>query len=285
MRRDDLRPIALFDGLDDAQLDELLAAGEDVAIVDGVELFREGEHADFWWVLVDGAIELVRHVGREDVVVGRMAKAGLWAGGFRARDEQGVYLATARGVEPGRMFRLPSASLRALLDEWFPFGVHIVNGIFGTARRIEATARQRDSPGDPGPARGRTRARAEQPRRRGRARRVRPRDGQHLAVDVAGRARPAADLGRAVRQPRRAATRAGRAAAIPRRTAASRRRGTPRRLAGEPRCRARVGDRARPGRRGGRHRVVRAHRRPARTRRVGRARLGGRDDLAVHHAG
>jgi signal transduction histidine kinase len=43
------------------------------------------------------------------------------------------------------MFRLPSVALRALLDEWFPFGVHIVNGIFGTARRIEATARQRDS--------------------------------------------------------------------------------------------------------------------------------------------
>lgn len=141
----DLRPISLFDGLDDTQLGELLGAGEEIALVPGVELFREGDHADFWWVLVDGAIELVRHVGAEDVVVGRMANPGQWAGGFRAWDEQGVYLATARGVEPGRMFRLPSATLRALLDEWFPFGVHIVNGIFGTARRIEATARQRDS--------------------------------------------------------------------------------------------------------------------------------------------
>ena len=145
MRLEDLRPIPLFDGLDDAQLDELLAAGEEISIAVGVELFREGEHADFWWVLVDGALELVRHVGREDVVVGRMANAGLWAGGFRAWDEQGVYLATARGIAPGRMLRLPSVTLRALLDEWFPFGVHVINGIFGTARRIEATARQRDS--------------------------------------------------------------------------------------------------------------------------------------------
>jgi len=145
MRREDLRPISLFDGLDDTQLEELLAAGEEIPIAVGVELFREGEHADFWWVLVDGALELVRHVGREDVVVGRMAEAGLWAGGFRAWDEHGVYLATARGIAPGRMLRVPSVALRALLDEWFPFGVHIVNGIFGTARRIEATARQRDS--------------------------------------------------------------------------------------------------------------------------------------------
>ena len=145
MLLEELRPIALFDGLDDAQLGELLAAGEEIVLVPGVQLFREGDHADFWWVLVDGAIELVRHVGTEDVVVGRMANPGQWAGGFRAWDEQGVYLATARGVEPGRMFQLPSSALRALLDEWFPFGLHIVNGIFGTARRIEATARQRDS--------------------------------------------------------------------------------------------------------------------------------------------
>ena len=46
------------------------------AIEPGVELFREGEPADFWWVLVDGAIELVRHVGREDTVVGRMDVPG-----------------------------------------------------------------------------------------------------------------------------------------------------------------------------------------------------------------
>lgn len=145
MLLEDLRHIALFDGLDDSQLAQLLDGGDEIAITEGAELFREGEHADFWWVLVDGALELVRHVGVEDIVLGRMAQPGLWSGGFRAWDEQGVYLATGRGVEPGRMFRLPAATLRALLDEWFPFGVHIVSGVFGTARRIESTARQRDS--------------------------------------------------------------------------------------------------------------------------------------------
>ena len=43
MRREDLRPISLFDGLDDTQLGELLEAGEEVSIEDGVELFREGQ--------------------------------------------------------------------------------------------------------------------------------------------------------------------------------------------------------------------------------------------------
>lgn len=145
MERADLRPIELFDGLSDEQLDELLADGEDVAFEHGDVLFREGEHADHWWVLIEGTLKLVRHVGREDVVVGKMAVPGVWSGGFRAWDEQGVYLATGSGDVAGRMLRVPAPALRNRLNVWFPFGVHLVNGLYGTARRIEATARQRDS--------------------------------------------------------------------------------------------------------------------------------------------
>ncbi len=72
MRLDELRPLSLFDGLTDDQLAELVEPGTEVRIEPGVDLFREGEHADFWWVLVDGAIDLVRHVGREEAVVARM---------------------------------------------------------------------------------------------------------------------------------------------------------------------------------------------------------------------
>jgi signal transduction histidine kinase len=141
----DLRPIGLFDGLSEEQLAGLLAAGEEVAVKPGVELFVEGDHADAWWVLVEGVLDLVRHVGREDVVVGRMDVPGRWAGGFRAWDEQGVYLATGRGAEPGRVLRVPAEALRSLMDSWFPFGVHLVSGLYRTARSIESTARQRDS--------------------------------------------------------------------------------------------------------------------------------------------
>jgi signal transduction histidine kinase len=141
----DLRPIGLFDGLSDEQLAQLLAVGEEVAVEPGVELFVEGDHADSWWVLVSGALDLVRRVGREDVAVGRMDVPGRWAGGFRAWDEQGVYLATGRGASPGRVLRVPAEALRGLMDAWFPFGVHLVSGLYRTARSIESTARQRDS--------------------------------------------------------------------------------------------------------------------------------------------
>ena len=145
MRVDELRPLPIFDGLTDAQLGDLLEGGAEVRIEPGVELFREGEHADFWWVLVDGAIDLVRHVGREDTVVARMDVPGRWAGGFRAWDEHGVYLATGRGVTAGRVLRVPAEVLRERSDAWFPFGGHLIQGLYQTARSIESTARQREA--------------------------------------------------------------------------------------------------------------------------------------------
>jgi signal transduction histidine kinase len=141
----DLRPLTLFEGLSDDQLDDLAESGEEVRIEPGVEMFREGEHADFWWVLVEGAIDLRRHVGREDIVVGRMDVPGRWAGGFRAWDEHGVYLATGRGATPGRVLRVPADVLRERSSAWFPFGVHLIKGLYATARTIESTARSRDS--------------------------------------------------------------------------------------------------------------------------------------------
>jgi signal transduction histidine kinase len=145
MHTDELRPLGIFEGLTDDQLAELIAAGEEVRFEPGVDLFREGEYADFWWLLVEGAIDLVRHVGREDSVVGRMDAPGRWAGGFRAWDEHGVYLATGRGVIVGRALKVPAAALRERSKAWFPFGAHLIEGLYRTARTIEATARQRES--------------------------------------------------------------------------------------------------------------------------------------------
>jgi signal transduction histidine kinase len=145
MRVEDLRPLPVLAGLSDTQIRELLDGGTEVRIEPGVQLFGEGEHADFWWLLVEGSVELARHVGREDVVVGRMDRPGVWAGGFRAWDEHGVYLATGRGRTPGRALRVPAEVLRDLSKAWFPFASHLIEGLYHTARSIESTARQRDS--------------------------------------------------------------------------------------------------------------------------------------------
>ncbi|MEO8330568.1 MAG: ATP-binding protein [Candidatus Nanopelagicales bacterium] len=145
IRFGELRAFDLFDGLTDEQVQQLADAGTEIAFDVGGEVFHEGDPAEFWWLLVEGAIDLVRHVGREDSVVGRMSTPGRWAGGFRAWAADGVHLATGRAVAAGRVLRVPAQALRELSTAWFPFGAHLIEGLYSTARSIESTARQRES--------------------------------------------------------------------------------------------------------------------------------------------
>jgi len=141
----DLRAVALFDGLSDDQLRELLAVGDEVRFHPGQELFVEARPAEHWWVLLAGTVSLVRRVGHEEAVLTVMETPGQWAGGFRAWNPHGVYLATGRAVSPGRVLRVPAAALRDRADAWFPFGVHLIRGLVETVRKIESVARQREA--------------------------------------------------------------------------------------------------------------------------------------------
>src|SRR5262247_2751400 len=142
---DDLRGVFLFDGLSDEQLGDLLAAGDEVHFESGDVLFREGEAADFWWVLLSGRVELLRRTRWEESVAGVMDRPGVWAGGFRAWSDQAGYLATGRGASTGVMLRVPAEALGDRARAWFPFGVHLIRGFFQTVRNMEALTRQQES--------------------------------------------------------------------------------------------------------------------------------------------
>ena len=145
MLYDDLRGIALFDGLDRQQVAELAADGEERFFEKGERLFDEGRPADHWWLLLDGNIDLVRRIGQEETVLATMRVRGQWAGGFRAWDEHGVYMGTGLTTRAGRVFRITAERLGVHADAWFPFAVHLLKGLIGTARRIESNARQREA--------------------------------------------------------------------------------------------------------------------------------------------
>ena len=78
-------------------------------------------------------------------MLGTMSTPGQWAGGFRAWDPHGVYMASGRTVSPGRMLRVPAEALGVMAQAWFPFGVHLIKGLVQTVRNIESTARQREA--------------------------------------------------------------------------------------------------------------------------------------------
>ena len=54
-------------------------------------------------------------------------------------------MGSARVVAPSRVFRLPASRLGPHGEAWFPFAVHLLRGLIGTARRIEHNARQREA--------------------------------------------------------------------------------------------------------------------------------------------
>lgn len=142
---DELRAIAILDGFTDEQVAELAAAGEELAYDPGDRMFDEGRPAEHWWVLLEGRIDVVRRVGSEEVVMVTIENAGQWAGGFRAWDEHGVYMGSARVMAPSRVFRLDASDLARFGQEWFPFAVHLLCGLIATARRIEHSAREREA--------------------------------------------------------------------------------------------------------------------------------------------
>jgi signal transduction histidine kinase len=142
---DELRGIALFEGLSDDQLASLSEVAVDHAFDAGEELFHEGAAADVWWVLLAGSISLHRRLGSEEEQLGVMSAPGQWAGGFAAWDDYGIYHASGRGAEGGRVLRVAAPDLRRLSVEWFAFGVHFIEGLANTVRRIEGTARQREA--------------------------------------------------------------------------------------------------------------------------------------------
>jgi len=145
---DDLRSAFLTGGLSDAQLSELIAVGKEMPFKHGDELFREGEAADFLWILLEGHIELVRGSVNERFVLATMSTPGQWAGGLRAwgdASSSAGYRATGIASSDGRTFNVPSDDLGRLVGEWFPFGKHMVIGVYQTVRGIEAAARERES--------------------------------------------------------------------------------------------------------------------------------------------
>jgi signal transduction histidine kinase len=143
---DELRSTFLFEKLSDDQLHALVEAGTTLTFPAETTLFTEGEPADFLWVLLDGELELTRHVGGQRIVVATLTRPGTYAGGvraFTASDTTGGYRATGRTSRASRFYQLPSADLGRLLDAWLPMAKHLLDGYSRTFESIEVAVRER----------------------------------------------------------------------------------------------------------------------------------------------
>jgi signal transduction histidine kinase len=136
----------LFEKLSPDQLGRLCAEGR-VEQFDPGPVYTEGEPATCFYVLVEGTVVLSRRVGTDDVEVIRSSQRGVYSGAMQAylgdRERQ-VYNNSMRVTEPTRFFVLPADTFAAIMQEWFPMAVHLLEGLFFGSKNTQRVIGQRE---------------------------------------------------------------------------------------------------------------------------------------------
>jgi signal transduction histidine kinase len=142
----ELRTLFLFEKLNEEQLAWLCREGRVHRYEPGY-VFREGEPAECFYILLEGALVLSRRVGADDVEMVRTATRGVYAGAFQAYLGDQIpqlYTGSLRVTEPSRFFVLSAAKFTELMREWFPMALHLLEGLFFGAQNAQRLVGQRE---------------------------------------------------------------------------------------------------------------------------------------------
>ncbi|MFI6335516.1 ATP-binding protein [Streptomyces sp. NPDC050535] len=144
---EELSRLFLFEKLDGEQLDRLCREGR-VELFEPGYVYREGEPATCFFVLLEGNLVMSRRVGGDDVETNRSSQVGVYAGAMQAylteQPDQSLYKGSLRVTEPSRFFILPAEVFAAVLRDWFPMAVHLLEGLFFGSQNTQRTISQRE---------------------------------------------------------------------------------------------------------------------------------------------
>ncbi|MGW7573379.1 ATP-binding protein [Streptomyces sp. NPDC054765] len=144
--QEELGSLFLFEKLAPDQIARLCREGRVEEFAPG-PVYGEGDAATCFYVLLEGTIVLSRRIGDYDVEINRSSSRGVYAGAFQAylgdrlRQE---YNSSLRVIEPSRFFVLPAESFAAIMREWFPMAVHLLEGLFFGAKSTQEAVGQRE---------------------------------------------------------------------------------------------------------------------------------------------
>jgi signal transduction histidine kinase len=143
---DELRTLFLFEKLNEDELEWLCQHGH-VEHFEPGPIFREGDAATCFFVLLDGTVVMSRRVGGDDVEVNRTSERGVYLGAFNAyigdRVAQ-VYNNSGKAAEPSRFFVLDAMDFAQFMQERFPMAVHLLEGLFFGTRNTQQAIGQRE---------------------------------------------------------------------------------------------------------------------------------------------
>ena len=142
----ELRSLFLFEKLDDEQLAWLCREGR-VELFPPGPVYAEGDPATCFYVLIEGTLVMSRRIGGDDVEVNRSSGQGVYTGAFRAylgdRVPQ-VYDNSLRVTEPSRFYVLDADKFAAMMRDWFPMAVHMLEGLFFGIKNVQQQVGQRE---------------------------------------------------------------------------------------------------------------------------------------------
>jgi signal transduction histidine kinase len=143
---EELRHLFLFEGLTGDQLGWLCREGR-VTVAEAGPVYREGDPAEYLYVLLSGTVVLSRRIGADDVEVSRSSTPGVYAGAFQAymgdRVPQ-IYLNSMRVTERSRFYLLAAAQFAQMMNDWFPMPVHLLEGFFFGTKNAQEAIGQRE---------------------------------------------------------------------------------------------------------------------------------------------
>ncbi|MFE1290050.1 ATP-binding protein [Streptomyces sp. NPDC058751] len=142
----ELSTLFLFEKLDGDQLERLCREGRTERFDPG-PVYTEGDPATCFYVLLEGTVVMSRRVGGDDVEISRTSQRGVYAGAMQAylsSPGDAQYKGSMRVTEPSRFFVLPAAGFAAILRDWFPMAVHLLEGMFFGSQNAQRTIGQRE---------------------------------------------------------------------------------------------------------------------------------------------
>ncbi|MFD7709648.1 ATP-binding protein [Streptomyces sp. NPDC059785] len=145
--RAELASLFLFEKLDEDQLARLCGEGR-VELFEPGYVYHEGDPATCLFVLLEGTLVMTRRVGGDDVETNRTSQRGVYAGAMQSylsvAPEEARYKGSLRVTEPSRFFILPAEVFAAVLRDWFPMAVHLLEGMFYGSQKTQQTIGQRE---------------------------------------------------------------------------------------------------------------------------------------------
>ncbi len=144
---EDLRSLFLFAELDDDKLAWLVEQGAVECVDAGQLVYEEGRPAEWFYVLLEGTVSLLRRVQADDVEINRTDQVGVYAGATQAYvgDEvDQTYVNSLRAVSDVRLFVLSAAAFTKMVRDWFPMAMHLLEGLYFGLQATQAVVSQRE---------------------------------------------------------------------------------------------------------------------------------------------